>query len=112
MKLMPVFDVIIAVLGVYILYVSIKMKRDGKVPPLFVTVEEMRSCKNEKAFVDYLYTRCCAFGIVDILFGAEGIFNDIVFKLNDAVNAVFVIIFIGAWIWFSLQLKKGKETFL
>ena len=111
MNLMPVFDVIIAILGIYILYVSFRMKRDGKVPPLFVTPEEMRSCKNEKAFINFLYGRCCAFGIVDILFGAEGLFNDIVYKFSDAVNAAFVIIFIGAWIWFSLQLKKGKDNF-
>lgn len=110
--MMPIFDVIITLLGAYILYTAVKMKSEMKMPPLFVTPEEMRTCKNEKGFVNYLYGRVVAFGLIDLLFGLEGLFSDLVYDLGTAVNAVLVVVFVAAWIWFSVQLRKGREEFL
>ena len=107
-----VFDVIITALGAYLLYLSQKMRNEGRVPPILVTPEEMRGCRNEKAFVAFLFPRVLAFALTDLLFGVAGLYNDVIYNLGDAVNAVLVIIFIGMWIWFSLQLRKGKRDFL
>ncbi len=106
-----VFDVIVAVLGVYLLFTAKKMQTEEKVPALFVTPEEMRTCRNEKAFIRFLYPRVVAFALSDLLYGVAELYNDVVFNLGNALNAALVVIFIGMWIWFSMQLRKGKRDF-
>ena len=48
--MMVIFDVIITIMGSYIIFSTIKMKKDGMVPNLFVPVEEMTKCKDQPGF--------------------------------------------------------------
>lgn len=109
--MMIVFDVIMLILGGYIVMAVIKMKKEKSVPSLFVASEEMIRCKNAEGFAAYLYPRGLVFGLVSILFGVEGICNDLIFSLGQVVNVIMILLFIAVWVWFSAQLRKGKERF-
>ena len=97
--MMVIFDVIITIMGSYIIFSTIKMKKDGMVPNLFVPVEEMTKCKDQPGF------------IVSAIFGIEGVCNDMFLNLGQIVNVIMIVVFIVAWVWFSMQLRKGKEKF-
>ena len=51
--MMVIFDVIITIMGSYIIFSTIKMKKDGMVPNLFVPVEEMTKCKDQPGFMPF-----------------------------------------------------------
>ncbi|MCR5668480.1 MAG: hypothetical protein K6G05_05450 [Lachnospiraceae bacterium] len=117
-KLMLLFDVIVLMLGFYILFQARAMKINQEVPSLFVSPSEMRQCRNKKGFILSLYPKANIFGIVDIIFGLEGVYNDGIsamnesmVQLNEVVNIIVLLIFVAVWIWFSVQLRKAKEEF-
>lgn len=109
--MMVVFDFIILILGIYIWILSFKMKKTGVVASLFVAAEEAARCRDTAGFIAYLFPRGLLFGLVSIVFGAEGICNDLIVDLGQVVNIILLLIFIAAWVWFSMQLRKGKEKF-
>ena len=117
-NIMLIFDIIVLVLGIYILYQARYMKMNQEVPSLFVAPEEMQRCRNKKGFIQFFYSKAMIFGIVDLIFGLEGIYNDFLStvntalpQLNDIVNDIVLLVFLGVWIWFSIQLRKGKSEF-
>lgn len=81
------------------------------VPNLFVPVEEMTKCKDQPGFIAFLFPRAIIFGIVSAIFGIEGVCNDMFLNLGQIVNVIMIVVFIVAWVWFSMQLRKGKEKF-
>ena len=109
--MMVIFDVIITIMGTYIIFSTIKMKKDGMVPNLFVPVEEMTKCKDQPGFIAFLFPRAIIFGLVSAIFGIEGVCNDMFLNLGQIVNVIMIVVFIVAWVWFSMQLRKGKEKF-
>jgi len=117
-NIMLIFDIIVLVLGIYIIYQARFMKGNQEVPSLFVAPEEMKLCRNKKGFINFFYSKAIIFGVVDVIYGLEGIYNDYITQmnealpqLNDIVNDVVLVVFLGIWIWFSMQLKKGKREF-
>ncbi|MBQ1902378.1 MAG: hypothetical protein II169_07515 [Lachnospiraceae bacterium] len=117
-NMMLIFDVIVLVLGVYILYQARFMKVNQEVPSLFVSAQEMRHCRNRKGFINFLYSKANIFGVVDIVYGLEGLYddgftawNESLPKVNTAVNIIVLLGFLSVWIWFSVQLRKGKNEF-
>lgn len=109
--MMVVFDAIMTILGVYIVFSTIKMKKEGLVPTLFVPVEEMTRCKDVEGFIAYLFPKGMGLGLIGTGFGIVGICNDALANLGQLVNVIALVIFIAAWVWFSVQFRKGKEKF-
>jgi hypothetical protein len=112
MDITVIFDVILLFLGLYIMMTSVRMKKDGQVSTLFVTREELSRCRDMAGFVTYLYPRAMVFGVVSILFGIQGLYNDLVQAMAGWVNGLMVVLFLAAWGWFSVSLRKGKEKYL
>ena len=110
-NIMLIFDVIILALGIYVVYSAEKMRKDRKVPELFVSSQEMKACVNELGFINFLFPKALAFGLACVLFGLEGLYNDFIYDFGKAVNAAEIIIFIGAWIYFSVMLRKGRNEY-
>ena len=109
--MMLVFDVIISIMGIYIIVSACKMRKQQTVPSLFVAVEEMAHCKDVPGFITFLFPRAVAFGGVALFFGVEEMCNDLIMNLGQIVNIVMIVLFIAAWIWFSMQLRKGKQQY-
>lgn len=112
MNIIVIFDVLILLLGVLIIFYGIRMRQKGEVPGFFVPPEELKSCRDVAGFVKFLFPRATAFGIVCILFGVEGLVNDLVFSMNMLVNLGAVAVFLAAWVWFSLQLRRGRQKYM
>lgn len=111
MDMMLIFDVIILLLGVYLVYITGKMKKDQRVNQILVPELDMMKCSDQGAYVDFLVPRVYIFAAVCIVFGVQGLLNDLAFDMGTIVNAGMIVIFVAAWVWFSVQLRKGKEKF-
>lgn len=111
MKMMTIFDFIMIALGAYILYMENHMKTTGKVPEFFIPKEEMKKCKNTEAFIKFLHPRLCIFAVVDIGFGMEEIMNAVGYTISNRMNCIFILCFLGIWIWFTLMMNKARKEF-
>ena len=107
MDVMLIFDVVIAIFGVYMIGAALKMKKTGKIS----SAEEIARCRKTKEFIAFIYWKEAVFGALIIAVGVLGIINDKVVSLG-AFNVVELLIFLAAFLWFQSQLRKAREQFL
>ena len=113
MNFMTIFDVIIAVLGAYLIFAGIRSHKKGEVDPMMITADELTRCRDIKGLSDYLMPKTAIFGAFCILFGAQGLINDTgTFIFPKAVNVAFLFAFIIVWIVFSYFIRKAKKTYI
>lgn len=113
MNFMTVFDVIIGVLGAYLVFAGIKCTKKGEVDPMMITAEELTKCKDVKALSKYLMPKTAIFGAFCILFGIQGLVNDTGYiPFSKVVNVIFLFAFIVVWIIFSYFIRKAKKTYI
>ena len=110
MDVMLIFDVVIAIFGVYMIGAALKMKKTGKISSAVITAEIAR-CRKTKEFIAFIYWKEAVFGALIIAVGVLGIINDKVVSLG-AFNVVELLIFLAAFLWFQSQLRKAREQFL
>ena len=87
MDVMLIFDVVIAIFGVYMIGAALKMKKTGKISSAVITAEEIARCRKTKEFIAFIYWKEAVFGALIIAVGVLGIINDKVVSLG-AFNVV------------------------
>ena len=111
MDVMLIFDVVIAIFGVYMIGAALKMKKTGKISSAVITAEKVATCRKAKQIIAFIYWKEAVFGALIIAVGVLGIINDKVVSLG-AFNVVELLIFLAAFLWFQSQLRKAREQFL
>ena len=97
MDVMLIFDVVIAIFGVYMIGAALKMKKTGKISSAVITAEEIARCRKTKEFITFIYWKEAVFGALIIAVGVLGIINDKVVSLG-AFNVVELLIFLAAFV--------------
>ncbi len=110
--IMIIFDVIVLLLGVYLIYNALKMKKNDEISSLLLAPKELKLCKHPYDFIDYMFPIMLSFGIVCVLFGIASLIVDAWLDLPGIYEAALVVVLIGVWIWFSLMLRKAKRKFM
>ena len=111
MDVMTIFDVVIAIFGVYMVGAALKMKKTGEISSAVITAEEIAKCRDKKGFIAFIYWKEALFGALIIVVGILGIINDQIVSLGG-FNVIEMLIFLAAFIWFQSQLRKAREHFL
>lgn len=111
MNVMIIFDVVIAIFGVYMAVSSLLMKKNGKIDTMVLAKEELPKVRDVKGFIAFIYWRELAFGIMVAAVGVLGILNETVISIGKLV-VVEVILFLAAFIWFQNSLAKARQKFL
>lgn len=113
MSFMTIFDVIIGILGLYLGFVGIKCTKSETVDTMIVTADEQIRCTDIKGLSKYLMPKTAIFGLFCVLFGVQGLCNDMEWiKFSQPVNTAFLIAFIVVWILFSYFIRTGKKTYI
>lgn len=113
MSFMTIFDIIIGVLGTYLVFVGIKSYKRGDVDPMMITAEELTKCSDVPGLSKYLMPKTAIFGAFCILFGVQGLLNDTGrIAFSKTVNVLFLIAFIVVWVIFSYFIRKAKKTYI
>ncbi len=113
MSIMTVFDVIVLGLGIYLLVIGIQGYKEGTVHQMIVTSDELIKCKDIKAMSAYLMPKTSIFGGFCVIFGLQGLANDMAWiDFPQWVNVIFLIAFIICWLAFSYAIKKAKSTYI
>lgn len=104
---MLIMDLIIVVLGIYLLYLSLHMKKTKKVERFIVKDEVMKLCKDEPAFAEYLSVRMLGFSVTMIIGGVIMALNESVFDMGNWIYIVIAVVVV-AFLLFYKQLTDGK----
>ena len=113
MSFMMIFDVIIGFLGIYLVYAGVKCTKNGTLDTMIVTADEQIACKDATALSKYLMPKTAVFGGFCILFGLQGLCNDMgCINFPSMVNSLFLIAFVVVWILFSYFIRTGKKKYI
>ena len=107
-----IFDVLILLLGGYLIFNAIKMKKTDQMPNILLTPKELKYCKNPYEFIDYMFKYLLIFGIVCTVFGIVSLLGDTVLDFPRIYDGIMVVILLGVWFWFSVMLRKAKQKFM
>ncbi len=106
-----IFDVIVAILGAYLIYSALQMKKTGEINTVMVSGEEIRRCTDKAGFIGRIYRPTLLFGGISLAFGVLACVNDAVFHLGRAFEVGGMLVFLAAWFWFSRELRIRKAEF-
>ena len=113
MNFFTVFDLIIGLLGAYLVFISIKCTKSGEVDPMMITTEELTRCSDIKGLSAFLMPKTGIFGGFCVIFGIQGLLNDAnVVEFPRLVNIIFLIAFVIVWVVFSMCIRKAKKTYI
>ena len=111
MNYIIIFDVIIAALGLYLIYSAQKMKNTGEICEILLNREETKKCKDKQGFICKIYKKTCLFGTLSVLFGIFGCVNDTLYPFGRLYDIGSVAIYLIAWFWFSRELRSARGDF-
>ena len=107
-----IFDVLILLLGAYLVFNAIKMKKTDTIPAVLLTPKELQYCRDPYGFIDYMFKFLLIFGIVCTAFGIVSLLGDTVLSFPKLYDAIAIVILLAVWFWFSMMLKKAKKIFM
>lgn len=107
-----IFDVLILLLGIYLIFNAIKMKKTDEMPSILLTPKELKLCKNPYGFIDYMFPFLLIFGIVATLFGIVSLIGDTLLDFPRIYDGVAVLVLLTVWVWFSMMLRRAKQKFM
>lgn len=111
MNYIVIFDLIVAVLGIYLIYSALQMKKTGQINTVMVSSEEIRRCADPAGFIRRIYRPTLLFGGISLAFGILACVNDFIFHLGRAFEVGGMLVFLAAWFWFSRELRMRKAEF-
>ena len=106
-----IIDAVTLILGIYIIFVSLRMKKSGKIESTFVAEDEMKKIKDTAGYISYIYPKSLVFGIVIFVISIVAIVSDCLKKIPYC-SYVEMIIFVAVIIWFSNMLRNAREKFV
>ena len=106
-----IIDAVTLILGIYIIFVSLRMKKSGQIEITFVAEDEMKKIKDTAGYIAYIYPKSLVFGIVIFVISIVAIVSDCLKKI-PYWSYVEMIIFVAVIIWFSNMLRNAREKFV
>lgn len=110
--ILSVFDVIIAVLGIYLITSAVKMKKTKEIGTVILTPEEIGRCKRKEELAEFLCWREMVLGVVFLLFGFIRLLDTYVLKIGGVLDILLMIVLIIAVLWFFKSLQTARAEFL
>lgn len=111
MNYIVIFYVIIAVLGVYLMYSAWKMKKTGEINTAMASSEEVRKCRNKAGFIARIYKPTLVLGLVSLAFGVFSFVNYTVLHLSRTFEICGMLVFLIVCFWFSKELRVRKAEY-
>ena len=104
---MFIIDLIIVILGIYLLFLSVRMKMTKKVDKFILAEEVLQKCKNETEMAEYLSVRQMIFSIILIIGGAVMALNETVIDMGNWIYSVVGIVAIAFFVFYK-QLMDAR----
>ena len=107
-----IFDLIAVIFGIFMIGSGLNMKRTGEISTIIMTAQEIEKCRDKAGYIAYIYWKEAVFGGLFILVGIMGVINAFVVNRGFWLNAIDLVIFLGAFLWFYHELAEAREKFV
>lgn len=105
-------DILIALSGAYLIYVSIQMKRTGEISSAIVGKGyDVKKAKDPKGFIEYMYVKSIVMGGVVMLSGGADYLNDRYWNIPN-FSLIICGIFLVLIIVYSKILMGAQKKYL
>lgn len=112
MKTILLMDIVIAVFGLYLVFIAFQMKSSGKINSLLIAEQEKKKCTDTKAYIAGVMPYLCFFGVVSLIAGTVGILGDVkVLNIGRIWSLIELALFLGALAFFTHGLRKNKDQY-
>lgn len=112
LDVMLIFDIVMIVLGIYMMAASLKMKRTKEIGTMILAEEDVQKCKDKAGFATFFYSYELVMGIAFLLCGAVRLADKLLIKIGGALDVVPIIVLLIVACWFYKGLQDAKAKFL
>lgn len=110
MKVLLIIDVLIIIIGFYLVIGTKKMGDSGEINSMLLAEEEIKKVKDSKGFIKFISPICYLFGGVSFLLGVVGIVAG--FVNIPYWSYVELAIFLIVLLIFSFKLQKARSLYV
>ena len=111
MKTILLMDIVIAAFGLYLVFVALGMKRNGKINTLVIAEHEQKKCRDTKAYIAGVVPYMYFFGIVALVVGVIGILGDLkVLSLARVWSFIELALFWAHWSFLHMDCVIRKKN--
>ncbi len=106
-------DAMILACGVYVVYLYLDMMKTGAIKSSMLLPQNLniKKCKDVQGFIRFTGGKQLAFGVISIICGAAGLFQDFTQKLGTVPYVIAITAFFVVAIWYAMQIKKAIRLF-
>ncbi|MBQ8626985.1 MAG: hypothetical protein IJ419_12560 [Agathobacter sp.] len=104
---MLAIDLIIVILGIYLFFLSLRMKKSKKVDKFILAEELISKCKQETELAEYLSLRLMIFSIVITIGGGVMALNESFIDIGKWIYLVVGIVAVAFFVFFK-QLTDAR----
>ncbi len=103
-------DIVLLILGIYLIFNARKTKETGKVSDLILPLEDHKLIKSMKAFAEFIAGRELILAAVCIAYGVIGLLIRFT-SLPYAIHFAMLVILLFAFLWFTNEVQSGKKKY-
>lgn len=102
-----IIDLVIIAAGIYLFYLSLRMRKTKKVEHFIIAEETLKMCRDEKAFAEYLSIRQLFFSIIMMVCGILMAVHELIHPLGYVYYGVAAVLVIALIVYYK-QLSDGR----
>lgn len=101
-----IFYLILAFLGIYLLYSVWKMKKSSDISSIIIPQEALAKCKDKEGFIGGISKSVLLLGSVSLVYGIMGTVNVFTQIFGWGYELLGAAVFLGSCGWYTKELNK------
>ena len=112
-SMFSIMDIIVVACGIYIFYAYylLVVKKEIKQGILISQKTDPKKCRDFENYKQYMSIRLLALGIMAIVSGGLGLYQDYVGKVDSVVYLIVYILFFGSLIRYMAGVRKAEKLY-
>ncbi len=105
-----IMDIVIVIVGVYLLINAIQMKRTERISTMVVPEQETAKCRDKKGYIRFIFPRMVVFSVITVLTGIAGVIDNKVYTIPywNWIEMVIVVCVVG---YLIVSLRNARIRF-
>ena len=112
-QMFAIMDFIMVGAGLYLMFAWYLLQFKGEIKEgiLIPKGVNQKSCNDREGFRAYMGPRTLILGVMAMLSGGIGLYQDNVRRINPSIYWVFFFLFLAVLVWYTICSKKSMKKF-
>ena len=111
MDVMMIFNVVMMILGIYMIISAFNMKKNRQIG-MILAEEEINKCKDTAGFIEAIYRQQAVMGVTVILYGGIELLDNYVLGVGGLLNYIPKVLVLVVFLWFYKGLQSARTEYL